>query len=326
MEETMNNTYKKGIVAASVALFASSFIACGDSSVQAPDVSGVTVDPAGIADNSDIQSSSSMLVIEPSSSSNTTIEPTSSSSNIIELSSSSEYIPEISSSSIKTEPVTPPVACKPAYINGVISYTGCVHGGDIEWSGFGEDNMKFTDFGPEGGNWFTRTDSLEGGDSKLIWDVGDSPDTTKDVYSQSIIENSGLKGEAKLGTAYEYAYANFGFGLGAPIKGSTDKFQSIDASNWTTICVDYKSTAGLSIVLTPSESLNTITEGNNYKASLPKTSRNYECISIEAKFKQETGWGNKVPLEDFLKNLSAVEFHFTLSSEFTIYGIYIDLK
>lgn len=184
----MNNTYKKGIVAASVALFASSFIACGDSSVQAPDVSGVTVDPAGIADNSDIQSSSSMLVIEPSSSSNT----------IIELSSSSEYIPEISSSSIKIEPVTPPAACKPG-ISGAI--TGCVvtTSGDYTWNP-SEGNV-FQGLSENEGQWYSFDDHALDGDTEVKWSIDDHE----------------LAASISLGASYEYPFAGVGFNVNRDI-------------------------------------------------------------------------------------------------------------
>lgn len=300
----MNNTLKKGLIAASAAILIGNFAACSGSN--GSDVSGVTIDPDGIADNTGSESSSSMPSVESSSS-----MPS------VESSSSEKPIASSSSSSI------PVIGCKTRSIKGA-GY-GCAGlMGDIEW--FAPDyQLSGKDF--EGGDWYDFDDSAFEGDSRIEWNVKEDPESDLDLFSQIIEQNYGLSGRAEIGSNYEYAFAGFGFGVGKPMEGSSEKFMSVDASNWVNICIEYKSTAGFAVQLINSDSLNTYTDNNFYKASFPKTVVSQtKCVSISKDFKQETGWGNTITKEDALKDLAAIEFKFTASADFYIRGIAIGLK
>lgn len=301
----MNNTLKKGLIAASAAILVGTFTACSGANSTGSDVSGVTIDPEGIADNT--ESSSSIPVIESSNSE----DP-------ITSSSSSEK--PITSSSSSLNPI---IGCKTRSIKGA-GY-GCAGlMGDIEW--FPPDyQWSGKDF--EGGDWYDFDDSAFEGDSRIEWNVKEDPESDLDFFSQIIEQNNGLSGRAEIGSNYEYAFAGFGFGVGKPMEGSSKKFMSVDASNWVNICIEYKSTAGFAVQLINSDSLNTYTDNNFYKASFPRTvGSQTKCVSISKDFKQETGWGNTITKEDALKDLAAIEFEFIVPADFYIRSIAIGLK
>lgn len=313
----MNKILKNGLITASVAILAGHFVACGTEST-APDLTGVTIDPDGIADNSDFLSSSSIPGIESSNS----VPSIESSSSMPGIESSSSENP-VASSSSRWEPTTPVVGCKTRSIKGA-GY-GCAGlMGDIEW--FAPDyQLSGKDF--EGGDWYDFDDSTEGGDSFIEWDIVEDPNSDKNIYQQVIDQHRGLKGEAEVGTAFEYAYAGFGFGVGKAIEGATNKFQPIDASNWNRICLEYTSSASFAIVLVPNDSLAAAAGGNLYKAPVGKTgiAPGYWCTSI-SEFKQEKNWGTEIPIEEMLQNLSAIEFKFSSSADFNVRGVAIGLK
>lgn len=319
----MNNTLKNKLIAVSIATVAGCFMACSESATDPMNIGGVTTEPTGIADN-DIESSSSMEVIIPGPESSST-DMVESSSSIVEISSSSADIIESSSSVMRYDPysssgtIIPVPGCKPSPYGSVKGASmGCVVTADVEW--YYETPDFDGDLG-EGGKWYETNDSIYGGDSKITWaSVGEKPDPKLDFYGQVAMENRGLKGTAEIGAAYEYAYAAFGFSVGAPIEGQANKFQPIDASNWQNICISYNApSSSFAIVLAVSDSLDTVIGGNVFKVSVGKSPLGGNaCYDFRKQFKQETGWGKQITIEEALKNLTAIEFRFINTTSFFI--------
>ena len=95
---------------------------------------------------------------------------------------------------------------------------------------------------------------------------------------------AGIKGEIVFGEGYEYPYAYLAFNL-----VNKDR-EGVDISDWGGLCLVYESTINFGLELVP-ENEYSVTEYNNFKATVPTTDTLITVDLPWGRFKQEEGWG-----------------------------------
>ena len=145
-----------------------------------------------------------------------------------------------------------------------------------------------------------ENDEPDGGNSSIVL----NPEGA--TIDESIRINGALAGSVNLGDKYAYPFVRVGFLLG--------KFGNpYDISDWNGVCIVYSSTVGFAIELRPADEA-TLTEYNNYKATVPKAS-SITVVNIPwEKFKQESGWGITIDRETALSHVYAVDLKFSGSA------------
>lgn len=186
--------------------------------------------------------------------------------------------------------------------------------GDL-WCGPSGDYQVATS---DGGSWWELTDAEYDGNSHLVWPV-----SLGNIYSEKALDPvidyaGGLAGGVMLGDGYEYPYVRLGFYL------SDEKLADEDITSWDGICLVYKSNLKFAVELIP-EDEEDLTEFNNFKAAMAKTT-DIKTVDLSwSSFKQETGWGEKIDLETALKHVNAIAFRFSgtpgTEGGFTFYSI-----
>ncbi|MBO7412377.1 MAG: hypothetical protein J6U20_01765 [Fibrobacter sp.] len=159
------------------------------------------------------------------------------------------------------------------------------------------------------GLWFVETDSIDGGESGIVWPV--PPGTEYDAASlDPIIEYCiGLCGEFRLeGSKLSYdPYVQVGFfmvGL-----DSAGKDIAVDVSNWEGICVQYSATVSIMLFLDLGDSVNREVEYDLPKVQLPKSIDGTAKCFLWSDFSQ-AGWGRgpKITGEQAATQLARVIF------------------
>ena len=113
----------------------------------------------------------------------------------------------------------------------------------------------------------------------------------------------GVKGKVILGEGYQYPYAYLAFNL------VSERLEGMDISAWGGLSLVYESTIGFSIELVP-ENESDVTEYNNYKIVVPKSSRTSTLDYPWAKFKQEANWGKEADRDTVLSKVATIRIKF----------------
>ena len=156
------------------------------------------------------------------------------------------------------------------------------------------------------GYWFDFNDKEFGGNTIVSF-----PDVDENKYGNffgPLIEKyEGIKGRVSFGDAYAYPYGGVAYNVA---RANTQEGQ--DMTNWFGFCMTYKSTSGFSIELVPQDEKN-VTNYDNFRAQVPKASRDTTVNFEYAKFKQGK-WGTQTDLSSVLARIVAVRFRFEGSS------------
>lgn len=164
------------------------------------------------------------------------------------------------------------------------------------------DNDQTTDNGP--------------GTSTIVWPVEKGNAYAEDAMDPIIDACGGLCGTATMGGPYKYPFVGIGFN----VTGETQS--GADITSWGGICLGYKSTGIAPALEIAPENEATVTEYNNYKASL-KTQAAVAVVDLPwSSFKQEASWGVKVQQSEILASVAAIKFKISgndgKSTEFNI--------
>ncbi|MCQ2096462.1 MAG: hypothetical protein MJY87_00775 [Fibrobacter sp.] len=117
-----------------------------------------------------------------------------------------------------------------------------------------------------------------------------------------------------LGLASEFPFAGIGFSIKGDGTGG-------DLHDWYGICVTYEASTSFEIELVTDDE-STFTQYNNFKASVPKaTTKSVVNYPWTTKFRQDSGWGLTVSMDDVLRKIDQVRFKSTTSGDFKIYQI-----
>ena len=142
----------------------------------------------------------------------------------------------------------------------------------------------------DAGLWFTTSDSIDGGESRIIWPV--LPGTAYDAASlDPVIEYCyGLCGEFQLsGPALPYdPFVAIGFHLVG--LDSNGKDIAVDVSNWEGICIQYTADVIPMLLLDLGDSVNKTLNGDLPRVRLPKSISGADRCYLWSDFEQE-GWG-----------------------------------
>lgn len=139
------------------------------------------------------------------------------------------------------------------------------------------------------GLWFTDTDSIDGGESRIIWP--ELPGTAYDEASlDPIIDYCyGLCGEFQLdGSALYDPFVVIGFFLVG--LDSNGKDIAVDVSNWEGICIQYTASVAPAILLDLGDSVNKTLEYDVPMVRLPKSIFGTNRCYLWSDFEQEE-WG-----------------------------------
>lgn len=190
-------------------------------------------------------------------------------------------------------------------------YTTCMG----MWCGQDEANTIYTSDTTES-HWWFRTDAEDNGTSTFTWPVA----LDEDNSLAPVIESEyALSGSFTLSSGYEYPYTMLGFFL-----NDEDTTASYDIANWEGICISYKSTISIALQIVPSDEA-TLTEYNNYSATLAKSATKTTVNLPWTRFKQQSGWGNKIDQELALAQVNQIRLMFQgvagTSADFAIYSI-----
>lgn len=142
----------------------------------------------------------------------------------------------------------------------------------------------------DAGLWFTTSDSIDGGESRIIWPV--LPGTAYDAASlDPVIEYCyGLCGEFQLsGPALPYdPFVAIGFHLVG--LDSNGKDIAVDVSNWEGICIQYTADVIPMLLLDLGDSVNKTLNDDLPRVRLPKSISGADRCYLWSDFEQE-GWG-----------------------------------
>ncbi|MBR4917529.1 MAG: CIA30 family protein [Fibrobacter sp.] len=168
------------------------------------------------------------------------------------------------------------------------------------------------------GLWRTFNDSAYGGSSRIIFPYDVKPDEYGNFFGPLICAYGGIEGEASLGDGYDYPYAGLEFDVWSANK------EGADISLWKGLCLEYVSMKSFYVELVV-ENDSSVTESNNYRASV-SASEGPNVVSLPwDKFRQGRGWGKIVSQEDVLRKTAMIRLTFegyaTFSSEFRIMQI-----
>ena len=161
------------------------------------------------------------------------------------------------------------------------------------------------------GYWYTYTDENDKGDSFFTWPADVEENTYGNFFGPLCEAYGGLKGSVTIGTGYKYGYSGLGFNV------VSENQEGADISAWGGICLTYSSTVCFASELGV-EDETTVTEYNNYKATVAKAPSVTTADYPWAKFKQEANWGVAIDQAEALKIVSAVKLKFTASADFLI--------
>ena len=141
---------------------------------------------------------------------------------------------------------------------------------------------------------------------------GDDPDG-----GSSVITCSETYCEVSLGPGYNYPYAGIEFKFKPSETGH-------DITEWGGVCLTYQSTIDFGIELF-TEDEKTLTETNNYKATVPKAAQKLSSDFPWTKFKQQDGWGKTVDQATVLAKTAGIRLKFEgaagTAGDFKVLGI-----
>ncbi len=162
-------------------------------------------------------------------------------------------------------------------------------------TGFDEGDQTY-------GYWYDYNDAPDGGTSTVVYPVDKGNAYSDDAMDPIIDFCGGVCGVATMGDGYQYPYVGIGFNIGG---GSQNGY---DISSWGGICLSYKSDGISPALEIAPEDEATLTEYNNYKATLKIAASETTVDLAWADFKQESGWGVKVEQSTVLAKAAAIKF------------------
>ena len=154
------------------------------------------------------------------------------------------------------------------------------------------------------GYWYDYNDENDSGNSSFTFPSEIVPNEYDNFYGPLIEAYQGIKATVTLGDGYKYPYAGIGFNI-----WSGDQ-EGVDITAWGGICLTYQSEVGFAIELGVADEA-TVTEYNNYKATVGKAASMTTMDYPWDKFKQETGWGATVAQATVLKSTAAIKLKFS---------------
>ena len=154
------------------------------------------------------------------------------------------------------------------------------------------------------GYWYEYNDANDGGTSAFTFPADVEANEYDNFYGPLVEAYGGIKASVTLGAGYDYPYAGIGFNIWSEAQ------EGVDISGWNGICLSYQSTIGFAIELGVADEA-TVTEYNNYKATVAKAATMTASDFPWSKFKQETGWGATVDQATVLASTAAIKLKFS---------------
>ena len=197
---------------------------------------------------------------------------------------------------------------------------------DVMWDGTAYDYRVVTglDDGTEtSGYWYTYDDSNDNGTSVIEWLDGDGTNGhVGTIYSDDALDPvidacAALCFTVTLNEGYDYPYVGLGFNVtGGDQTGG-------DASSWGGLDIQISSTGKSVLELAPEDEA-TVTEYNNYSATIASTSGSATIKSFAwSAFSQESGWGNTVDISAVYGDLAAVKVKISGLTNGSTYTYYV---
>lgn len=168
------------------------------------------------------------------------------------------------------------------------------------------------------GYWYDFNDANYHGTSSISY----PPDVEENAYGNffgPLIEAyQGIKGTVLIGAGYDYPYVGLGFNL---VSGYQE---GADISSWGGICLVYSSNLNFAIELQVEDEA-TVTEYNNYKATVARSANMTTIDYPWSKFRQEVGWGKTVVIDSVLRKTAAIKLKYQgvagSTGDFVFYSI-----
>ena len=154
------------------------------------------------------------------------------------------------------------------------------------------------------GYWYDYSDKDNSGTSAFTFPADVEANEYDNFYGPLIEAYGGIKASVSLGAGYDYPFAGLGFNIWSEAQ------EGVDISAWGGICLSYQSTLGFAIELGVADEA-TVTEYNNYKATVAKAATMTATDYDWSKFKQETGWGVTVDQATVLASTAAIKLKFS---------------
>ena len=153
------------------------------------------------------------------------------------------------------------------------------------------------------GYWYDYNDANDGGASAFTFPADVEANAYDNFYGPLVEAYGGIKATITLGAGYDYPYAGIGFNIWS------EGQEGVDITAWGGICLAYQSTIGFGIELGVEDEA-TVTEYNNYKATVAKAAAITVSDFPWSKFKQGTGWGKTVDQATVLAKTAAIKLKF----------------
>lgn len=154
------------------------------------------------------------------------------------------------------------------------------------------------------GYWYDYTDKDNSGTSAFTFPADVEANEYDNFYGPLIEAYGGIKASVSLGAGYDYPFAGLGFNIWSEAQ------EGVDISAWGGICLSYQSTLGFAIELGVADEA-TVTEYNNYKATVAKAATITATDYPWSKFKQEANWGVTVDQATVLASTAAIKLKFS---------------
>ena len=168
------------------------------------------------------------------------------------------------------------------------------------------------------GYWFEFNDANDFGTSSISYPPDVSVNEYDNFFGPLIEAYQGIKGTVMIGAGYDYPYVGLGFNL---VSGDQE---GTNISRWDGICLVYSSNLNFAIELQVEDEA-TVTEYNNYKASVARSANMTTIDYPWSKFKQEVGWGKTVVIDSVLRKTAAIKLKYQgvagSTGDFVFYSI-----
>lgn len=168
------------------------------------------------------------------------------------------------------------------------------------------------------GYWFEFNDANDFGTSSISYPPDVSVNEYDNFFGPLTEAYQGIKGTVMIGAGYDYPYVGLGFNL---VSGDQE---GTDISRWEGICLVYSSNLNFAIELQVEDEA-TVTEYNNYKASVARSANMTTIDYPWSKFKQEVGWGKTVVIDSVLRKTAAIKLKYQgvagSTGDFVFYSI-----
>jgi len=168
----------------------------------------------------------------------------------------------------------------------------------------GQVYTGYEDIEETSGYWYEYKDWDNGGTSHFIYPADVEENEYQNFFGPLIETYGGLRGTVMLDDGYEYPFAGLAFNI------VSENEEGADISDWGGICVVYESTVGFLIELAVEDEAR-VTEYNNYKTNVTKSTIMTVADFPWAKFKQESGWGKTVAQGTALASVSTIRLKFS---------------